>query len=554
MAGGGVSSEVTARLREWARAGAGAERLAAGLGLVQAGLSVGFAWFAAGAVAALVAGEPAWTAAGLALAFAVARALAQAGEGAAGFEAGAAVRAHVRREAAAGLARHGPALSERETSGALASGLVDSVEKLDGYYARLRPLAPLILLGPAGFAVAAMLADVGAGAILLAALILAPIGLALAGAGAAAASKSQMSVLRRLAGRFNDRLQALETINAFNAANREADTLAQAAEDFRTRTMRVLSAAFLSSAALELVSAGAIAMLALYASLALTGAAPFGLGETLTLRDAAFVVLLAPDAFAPLRRLSASYHDRADAEAGAEALAPLFAGAGTTPSQAPALTRAPEIRFEAAGSVYSDGRRGLAPVTLAAPAGRTTIVWGASGVGKSTLLKLLMGYAPLTEGRVLVDGEPLGAGLAGHAGWIGQRARIFHGSLRDNITLFDDTLSHAAVRAAAERAGVSDFADALPDGLDTLLGERGFGLSGGQAQRVALARALVRDVAVLLLDEPTAHLDGEAAARFIDALNTAAQGRTLLIATHDRAVRAIGERVISLETLKEDAA
>ena len=147
----------------------------------------------------------------------------------------------------------------------------------------------------------------------------------------------------------------------------------------------------------------------------------------------------------------------------------------------------------------------------------------------------------------MVDGLPLDRPLVGRAAWIAQRPRVFHGTLADNIALFDPSVSAQAILAAAEAAGVMDFAAALPDGLDTRVGDRGHGLSGGQAQRVALARALAVDMRLVLLDEPTAHLDGEAEARFLEALARAARGRTVLIATHSPAVRRICDRVIALE-------
>ncbi|MFW6413033.1 MAG: ABC transporter ATP-binding protein/permease, partial [Oceanicaulis sp.] len=370
--------------------------------------------------------------------------------------------------------------------------------------------------------------------------------MALVGAGAAAASKDQLSTLRRLAGRFNDRLQALETLNAFNAARREREGLASASEDFRKRTMKVLSLAFLSSAVLEFFAAIAVAGTAVYIGFSLLGELPFDPGETITLKTGLFLLILAPEYYMPLRRLSAAYHDKADAEAGAEALAAFFEPDAHAPAPAAALTAAPRVRFIEAGSIYADGRRGLEGLNFTAEAGRITALWGASGAGKSTALKVLMGYAPLSEGRVEIDGEALTGPLIGQAAWIAQRGRVFHGTLRDNITLFDADIADDAVRHAAEAAGVMDFAASLPDGLDTPLGERGHGLSGGQAQRVALARALAVDMKLLLLDEPTAHLDGEAEARFLEALKIAAKGRTVIIATHSPAVRAVCDAVVDM--------
>ncbi|MEQ8404556.1 MAG: thiol reductant ABC exporter subunit CydD [Oceanicaulis sp.] len=534
-------------LKDWGKAGLRAERQAAALGVVQAVLFIGFAWGAAGAVSALVAGNAPWAALGLALGCAGLRALAQAGEARLGFEASAKVRAHVRRAGAERLAARGPAFAERTDSGETAAALIDGVEKLDGYYGRYRPLMPVVALAPLAMLIAAYSQSWVVGTIFLVTAPALIVFMALVGAGAAAASKDQLSTLRRLAGRFNDRLQALETLNAFNAARREREGLAAASEDFRKRTIKVLSLAFLSSAVLEFFAAVAVAGTAVYIGFSLLGELPFDPGETIDLKTGLFLLILAPEYYMPLRRLSAAYHDKADADAGAEALAAFFEGDAQGPQPAPALTRAPQVRFIEAGSVYADGRRGLAGLECTAEAGAVTALWGASGAGKSTALKLLMGYAPLSEGRIEIDGAPLSAPLIGQAAWIAQRGRVFHCSLRDNITLFDSHISHSAVQAAAEAAGVMDFAAHLPAGLDTATGERGYGLSGGQAQRVALARALAVDMKLLLLDEPTAHLDGEAEARFLDALKAAAKGRTVIIATHSPAVRAMCDAVVDLD-------
>ena len=535
-------------LKAWAKAGQGPERLAAALGVGQIVAFIGFAWGAASAVSALVEGTPPWPGLVLALACAAGRAVMQSAETRSGFEASARVRGHVRRAAAEALARRGPAFAERAASGETASALIDAVEKLDGYYGRYRPLLPVVALGPAAILIAAFSQSYVVGLIFL---ITAPtliVFMGIVGAGAAAASKDQLDTLQRLAGRFNDRLQALETLNAFNAAGRERDGLEAASQDFRKRTMKVLALAFLSSGLLEFFAAIATAGTAVYVGFSLLGELPFDPGETLTLQTGLFVLILAPEYYMPLRRYAGAYHDRADAEAGAEALDAVFDGPGGETAPAPeAITRAPRVDFHQVGAIYPDGRRGLSALSFTAEAGAVTALWGASGAGKSTALKLLMGYAPLSEGRIDINGAPLRAPLIGQAAWIAQRPRVFHGTLRDNITLFDPSVPETAVRDAAEAAGVMDFAASLPDGLDTAVGERGHGLSGGQAQRLALARALAVDMKLILLDEPTAHLDGEAEARFLAALTRAAQGRTVIIATHSPAVRAICDAVIDLD-------
>ena len=555
-------ARLAAYLKAWGAPAQGLTRRSSAFGAAQYAIFVGFAWGAAWAVSALVNSEPVWPGLILALACAGVRAILQAAETRSGVLASLKVRSTVRSLAAHQLVERGPAYVERADTGQTSSALIDAVDKLDGYFGRYRPLMGVVMTGPLVIMIAAFSASYVVGLIFLLTAPLLVVFMALVGAGAAAASKDQLTTLQRLAGRFNDRLRALETLNAFSAAEREREGLAAASEDFRRRTMKVLAMAFLSSGVLEFFAAVSVAGSAIYIGFSLLGEMPFETGETITLQTGLFCLILAPEFYMPLRRLSAAYHDRADAEAGVEALAPLFEGAENpgpasatsmaASSEPKPITTAPALRFDGAGCVYPDGRRGLTPLSFDAPAGQITALWGPSGVGKSTALKLLLGYAPLTEGAILIDDAPMGAPLIGQAAWISQRPHVFFGSISDNISLFDTDLPRERILSAAQTAGVMDFAASLPDGLETQVGENGYGLSGGQAQRVALARAWANDMKLVLLDEPTAHLDGEAEARFLDALKRISIGRTILVATHSPAVRALADQVIEL--LPEDAA
>jgi ATP-binding cassette subfamily C protein CydD len=179
-------------------------------------------------------------------------------------------------------------------------------------------------------------------------------------------------------------------------------------------------------------------------------------------------------------------------------------------------------------------------------------VIGPSGAGKSTLLALLLGFVQPTSGRVLVDDIDLATvdidewrrSLA----WVPQRPHLFAASLADNIIL--GTLgpsSDASLPAAVTAAHLDEVVAGLPHGLDTVLGERGYGLSSGQRQRVALARAFLRDAPLLLLDEPTARLDGASEALVLEATRRLAQGRTALLVAHRPALLADVDRVLRVE-------
>ena len=183
--------------------------------------------------------------------------------------------------------------------------------------------------------------------------------------------------------------------------------------------------------------------------------------------------------------------------------------------------------------------------------GETLVLSGASGAGKSSVLRLLMGFRKPDAGRIALNGQDATllapAELRRLSSYVGQRAHLFRGTLRENIRLARPEASDAQVEAAAEAAQVMAFARGLSKGLDTLVGEGGFGLSGGQAQRVAVARAFLRDTPLVLLDEPTAHLDPGTEAEVLESLRRLCAGRTAIVATHSRAVQRTFGRVLEIE-------
>jgi ATP-binding cassette subfamily C protein CydD len=337
----------------------------------------------------------------------------------------------------------------------------------------------------------------------------------------------------------------LSTLVLFNRQDAEAAALGEAAEELRARTLRVLRLAFLSTAALELLAALCIGLLAWH------HAARLGGGGDPT--AAVFALLLVPAFFAPLRAFSAAYHERLAAEGAAAALAPLL-----LPEPAPPgllleeVPRRVVVAFSDVRLVPDPARPpALDGLTFRVNAGETLVLAGPSGAGKTSVVRLLMGFARPDGGRVAINGQDATAlrpsELRRLSAYVGQRPHLFRASLRENIRLARPEASDAAVEDAARAARVADFAASLPRGLDTVLGEGGWGLSGGQAQRVALARAFLRDAPLVLLDEPTAHLDPGTEAEVVESLRRLCVGRTAVIATHSAALRAGWARVLLIE-------
>ncbi len=473
----------------------------------------------------------------------------------ASFAAGAAARRRLRTDVLTRLLEAGPAMLRARHSGDLAAIVVDRIEALDGLFARWLPAAILAVAGPLVVLAGVACADPLAALLLLGCGIAVPLGMGAAGIGAATAARSQFLALARLQARFLDRVRGIATIVMYGRAEDEARALGAAAGELASRTMKVLRVAFLSSAVLDLSAAAALVILALRygeALMAGTLAQPAG---------ALFVLLLVPEFFAPLRAFAATYQDRLHATGAAEALVDI------PPMPEPAPPR--QVRTVAAQGVTVafdavrltwDASRGpaLDGLTFRVPANETVILAGPSGAGKSSVMEILLGFVRPDSGRVTINGADITdlvpQALARLTAWIGQRPVLFAGTIRENIRFARPEATDDEVTAAARAARVDRFAADLPAGLDTRIGEGGFGLSGGQAQRVAIARAFLKNAPLLLLDEPTAHLDPATEAEVLDSLRRLALGRTVILASHTAAARAFSGRRVDIRNGRVEAA
>jgi ATP-binding cassette, subfamily C, bacterial CydD len=544
-------------LRREQRAGTRAARPVLLLHVAGTALAVGQAFSAAtlltDAFSGLELHESALTAFGV---FAVLRAVLAFLTERAAFAAGAAARRRLRTDALSRLLHAGPALLRGRHSADLTAIVVDKIEAVDGLFSRYVPAATFAMVGPAVVLLATLYADPWAALLLLGCGLLVPTGMAVAGIGAAAASRNQFLAMARLQARFLDRVRGIATIVLYGRADDEARSLAQAASELRVRTMRVLRVAFLSSVVLDLAAALAMALLAIHYFYLLRQNNDAGV-----LWPALAVLLLTPEFFAPLRTFSAAYQDRLHATGAAESLADL------PPLPEPAPAR--EIRTVAAQGVTVafdnvrltwDASRGpaLDGLSFRVAGGETLVLAGPSGAGKSSVIEILLGFVRPDSGRVTINGADITdlvpQALSRLTAWIGQRPILFSGSIRDNILFARPEASPDEVTAAATAARLDGFAAGLPSGLDTMIGEGGYGLSGGQAQRVAIARAYLKNAPLLLLDEPTAHLDPATEQEMLDSLRRLALGRTVILASHSAAAHGFGGRRLDLREGKAIAA
>jgi ATP-binding cassette subfamily C protein CydD len=453
------------------------------------------------------------------------------------------VKARMRREALAvvlGRSRGDPA-SVGEATGAV----VDEIEAVDGYFRQFQPAALDARVGPLLIAAAVALASPISAAILLATLVPFAAIMALAGGAAAAEATRQFEALAKLSGHFVDRVRALPVILAFQAEAAETARVAAAAQDVSNRTLGVLRIAFISTAALEFFAALAVAMVAVYCGFSLLGLLPFKVPETLDFRHAFFALALAPEFYAPLRKLAGAYHEKQLGEAAAARLRPLL-GDAPPPVTTIDLAGPPEVRLRNLGLRFGDLRIG--PIDAVVPPGALTAIVGPTGSGKSSVLAAILGLTPLDTGSVEVGGLRLAdtGGFAALAAWAGQAPAFLPGTITDNLLAAGPAVTSKAALDMATRVGLSAALQRRSGGGDTLLDERGSGLSGGERRRLALARALLKPAALLLLDEPTADLDAVAEAEIIELIRSVAGDRTVIVATHSEALASAADHVVRL--------
>lgn len=463
--------------------------------------------------------------------------------------AGRAMVGAARAELLAALSRTGAGFLDGAGEGERTAQLLDRTARLAGHAARWKPGSMVAVIVPVCILIAVATQSWLSAVLLLAAVLVLPVFIWMTATGTASVARAQQDALETLAGAFQARTAQAGLIRAFRAVGRESAILRQASEELRRRTLKILGMAFLSSAVLEFFASISIALVAVYVGFKLLGVFPFATGETLTLSEGMTVLVLAPEFFAPIRKLSSLHHDRADAKAAAGVLS-----AWLDEAELRAVTRlprqrcAPAIVFAQASLVTPAGEPLVTGLDFTAQPGAITVLAGPSGSGKTSALRALLGQVRLSAGAILIDGRALepAESLADSIAWVRQSPWVMEGSLESNLRLARPDASDAQLGEAVRAAGLSAFAGQHCRGLQRPLARFGEGLSGGERQRLALARALLRDAPILLLDEPTAHLDAAAEAHFLQTLRTLVPGRTVILATHRPAVISAADQVIHL--------
>ncbi|MGC9128718.1 MAG: thiol reductant ABC exporter subunit CydD, partial [Acidithiobacillus sp.] len=492
---------------------------------------------------------------GLLALFVLRAALSWAGEVVA-FHASARIKTDLRAQMLSALLARGPVALSSESSGDISSTIIEGVEALEPYFSRYLPQMALVSLVPLAILVFVFPVDWISGLILLIAGPLVPFFMVLVGYRAEAINQRQWRKLLLMSAHFLDVIQGLTTLKIFGRAKDEIEIVARISDDYRQTTMAGLRVAFLTSAVLEFFASLSIALVAVS-----LGARLLQVHASVTFLAAFFVLLLAPEFFNPLRGLSTHYHARMSAIAAAKRIFEILDAPRPelpAPSmELPRLGGPIGLRLEDLQFSYPDGSVALQGMSAHLPAGSFTAVVGASGAGKSTLAAAILGFIVPQQGRILVEDENgHGARVLAEIprevwwqqlAWIPQNPRLFHGSIGDNLRLVRPEASLEELREAALAAHAWDFIQALPEGLETQIGDLGQGLSGGQIQRLALARAFLKDPRLLILDEATANLDMDSESLVLDALQRLVRGRTAVVIAHRLATAERADRILVVD-------
>lgn len=457
-----------------------------------------------------------------------------------------AVRKDVREKLHARLLSREGQTDQRFTRELLPLAL-ESTDALDAWYTRVLPVVLGIAITMPCLLLAAFLVDPMTGLLMLVTVPIAPFLLYLIGRVTREASEAQWRAMNRFSAGLAEILRALPTLKLFARERAERQRVRGLSEDFAGAALRVLQLSFVSAFALELITTLAIAIIAVSIGLRL-------LYGQLTFSAAFFVLLLTPEFYQPLRLSGTAFHSGMTAHTAessllkASSVAPATRG-GTVPSaiQGASLQRGAltvcDLSFRYPGSPLPL----LSGIQFTVPKSSLTVLAGPSGCGKTTLLRLLAGLLTPESGQIA---------RADALSYVPQEPHLYNATLFENITLFQQGYDEASVRKALKALCLSDWAEALPQGLMTPLGEGGQSLSQGQRKRLGLARALVQDRPLILLDEPTAALDERTAATIREVLLALKEsGRhTLFVISHDERLQAAADTVLDLDALQTDGA
>lgn len=542
------------RLMRYARSTRGFIVLAVVLGAVMAVLVIVQARLLATAIVEVAQGRATLATSipvliGLGAAIAARAVVAWASEAAA-YRTSAKAKAELREAALDHVLRLGPTGPAGTDPGSVATLITRGVDALDTYFARYLPQLFLAVIVPLAIIATVVGFDLVSAIIIAITLPLIVVFMILIGLYTRSRVDRQWHTLARLSGHFLDLVAGLPTLKVLGRAKKQAQAIEDIGERYRSTTMGVLRISFLSSFALELLASLSVALVAVTIGVRLVeGGIAFS--------TALFVLILAPEAYLPLRMVGQHFHAAAEGLGAADEVFTILETPLPVAGTHTDLPTSIAISCVGVGVTYPDRPQpALHPTTFDIEPGQVTALVGVSGGGKSTLLAALLGFVVPSVGEITIAGAGALRDIdpdywRARVAWVPQDPKLVapgagdHPTIIDVVRLGKPDASSDEVRTALQQAGVLAEIESMPDGLQTVVGTDGSGLSAGQIRRLALARALVRNASVLLLDEPTAALDGASEAAVVTALRAAADaGAAVVVVAHRPALIDIADVIV----------
>ncbi len=426
----------------------------------------------------------------------------------------------------------GPSFVKGERAGELVNTAFNGINKLDAYFSQYIPQLFYSVFIPFTILIFVFPADILSGVVLLLTAPIIPVFMNLIGSAAAKQTKKQWAVLSRMSAYFLDVLQGIATLKLFGRSNPQTVGIDKISDEFRKITMKVLRIAFLSALVLEMAATISVAVIAVEIGLRL-------LYGKMEFEAALFILILAPEFYQPLRQLGARFHAGMEGVSAAQRIFDIlnlkeetFKG-GTIKEK---IIR-PDVEFRDVVFDYENAKNPLLNnISFRLQTGKLNFLIGQSGAGKSTIAALLSGLLHPRAGEILINDIPIeqfdSRFFREQTTLLKQNPYIFHDTVYHNLIIANAQAKIDTIYHAAKAVDLHDFILSLPQGYQTVVGEQGEKLSGGQIQRLALARMILRKASFMILDEPTSNLDVETEKKIINYFREEAQNKTVLIITH----------------------
>jgi ATP-binding cassette subfamily C protein CydD len=434
-------------------------------------------------------------------------------------------------------------------TGDLSNLVMEGVDALDAYFSQYLPQLVIAVMLPIAILFVVFPLDWLSGLIFLLTAPLIPVFMILIGKTGEAMTQRQWNLLTRLSSHFLDTIQGLEELKRLNQSLKREEEIRQTSYAYAKATINVLRVTFLSALVLEMVGTISTALVAVQIGLRLLdGGIPF--------QQAFFILVIAPEFYFPLRQLGMRFHAGMTGRTAAVQIFSLLLK-HENEKKIDQVTLLPEIHesvilFQDVSYRYPDRDiDALNRVSFAIAPRQVTALVGKSGSGKTTLSKLLLGFLQPDEGEILINGTPLSQipndWWRKQISWVPQQPTLFAGTLRENINPAGWVVSEDRLWEAVDRADLNDLVKKLPSGLDSHITEAGKNFSSGQIQRIALARAFFRDTPILVMDEPTSHLDPDLEYSLNKAIRDLVKDRTVLVVAHRFSTIMNADQVVVLE-------